>query len=174
VLGGVGWIAVDLVSVRRASAPPTSLLPIQLSIGLYIGTIVLSVVGLIGLHALQRGSYGGVGRAGFYTILAASAAIVVTGVVHLFGSAALEWLANPVGVLGIIVGFSLYGAATVQAGVMPRWYGVMLIVFIPFSVLLGPYANMWMGVVLLVLGSMLWTSGDLPAEQYPSRGLRNI
>jgi hypothetical protein len=156
VLGGMGWIAVYLVSVRFASAPPTSVVPLDLSIGLYMGTIVLSVVGLIGLHALQRGSYGGIGRAGFYTILASSVATVVAGVGYLLGSPVLGWLANPVGTLGIVVGFSLYGAATVQAKVMPRWYGVALIIFLPVTVLLGPYAKLAVGVVQLVLGAVLW------------------
>ena len=74
VLGDVGWIAVYLVSLGFASGPPPSLVLLELSSWLYMGTIVLSVVGLIGLHALQRGSYGGVGRAGFYTILVSSGA----------------------------------------------------------------------------------------------------
>ncbi|HEU4494421.1 MAG TPA: hypothetical protein VFR69_09525, partial [Rubrobacteraceae bacterium] len=118
----------------------------------------------VGLHALQRGSYGGVGRAGFYTILASSLAIVAGGVGHLFGTMALEWLAYPVGMLGVIVGFSLYGAATVQARVLPRWYGVVLIVFLPISVLFGVYDNLWVGVVQLVLGAVLWTRRALPTE----------
>jgi hypothetical protein len=125
-------------------------------------------VGLIGLDALQRGSYGGVGRAGFYTILASSLAIVAGGAGHLFGTMALEWLAYPVGMLGVIVGFSLYGAATVQAGVMPRWYGVVLIVFLPISVLFGTYDNLWVGVVQLVLGSALWRRRAQPSGSAPS------
>lgn len=169
VLGGVGWIAVYLLSVRLTSMPLSTLVPLELSIGLYMGTIVLSVAGIIGLHALQRESYGGVGRAGFYTILASSAAIVVAGVGYLFGSAALGWLANPVGTLGIVVGFSLYGAATVQARVMPRWYGVVLIVFLPVTVLLGPYAKLAVGVVQLVLGAVLWMRRGAATEPPPSR-----
>lgn len=86
------------------------------------------------------------------------------GVGHLFGSMALDWLAYPVGMLGVIVGFSLYGAATVQARVLPRWYGVVLIVFLPISVLFGVYDNLWVGVVQLVLGSVLWTRRALPTE----------
>jgi hypothetical protein len=121
-----------------------------------MATIVISVVGLVGLHVLQRGSYGGVGRAGFYTILASSAAIVAGGIGHLFGSMALEWLAYPVGMLGAIVGFSLYGEATAQAKVIPRWYGVMLIIFLPISVLFGVHDNLWVGVVQLVMGTVLW------------------
>jgi hypothetical protein len=81
---------------------------------------------------------------------------VVAGTGHVFGSMALDWLVYPVGMLGILVGFSLYGAATVQAEVLPRWYGVLLIVYLPISVLLGPYADMWVGAVQLVLGSVLW------------------
>lgn len=82
----------------------------------------------------------------------------------MLGTMALEWLVYPVGMLGVIVGFSLYGAATVQARVLPRWYGVVLIVFLPISVLFGVYDNLWVGVVQLVLGSVLWTRRALPTE----------
>jgi hypothetical protein len=173
MLGGLGWIAVYLLSLRLASAPLPDVLPAEFSLWLYMGTILLSVVGLIGLHAVQRGSYGGVGRAGFYTILASSVAIVAGGIGQLFGSMALEWLAYPVGMLGVIVGFSLYGAATAQARVLPRWYGVMLIVFLPLSVLFGTYDNLWVGVVQLILGSVLWRRRLLPTESAPGEhGLR--
>jgi hypothetical protein len=173
VLGGMGWIAVYLLSLRMASGPPPSFLPLEISLWLYMGTIALSVVGLVGLHALQRGSYGGIGRAGFYTILASSLAIVAGGVGHLFGTMALEWLAYPVGMLGVIVGFSLYGVATVQARVLPRWYGIVLIVFLPISVLFGVYDNLWVGVVQLALGSVLWTRRARPTDNAPRvRGLR--
>ena len=167
VLGGIGWIMVYLVSLRFTSGPPPSFLQPELSFWLYMGTIVLSVVGFIGLHALQRGSYGGIGRAGFYTILASSAAVVAGGAGRLFGSMALDWLAYPVGMLGVIVGFSLYGAATVQARVMPRWYGVALITFLPISVLFGTYDNIWVGMVQLVLGIVLWTRRARPTENAP-------
>ena len=51
-LGGVGWISVYLLSLRLALTPPTSLLPLEFSLWLYMGTIAVSVVGLVGLHAL--------------------------------------------------------------------------------------------------------------------------
>jgi hypothetical protein len=173
VLGGVGWIAVYLLSLKMASAPPPSFMPPEFSLWLYMATIAVSLIGLVGLHALQRRSYGGVGRAGFYTILVSSVVIVASGVGHLFGSMALDWLAYPVGMVGVIVGFSLYGAATVQAKVLPRWYGVVLIVFLPISVLFGVYDNLWVGAVQLVLGTVLWTRRARPTESAPRvHGLR--
>ena len=66
-----------------------------------------------------------------------------------------------------MVGFSLYGVATVHAKVLPRWYGVVLIVFLPISVFLGVYAYIWVGVVQLVLGSVLWTRRARPTESAP-------
>jgi hypothetical protein len=97
----------------------------------------------------------------------------IWGQASLLHSAALEWLVYPVGMLSIMVGFSLYGVATVHAKVLPRWYGVVLIVFLPISVFLGVYAYIWVGVVQLVLGSVLWTRRALPTESAPRvHGLR--
>jgi hypothetical protein len=69
----------------------------------------------------------------------------------------------------MIVGFVLYGAATVQARVLPRWYGVLLIVFAPIGEALGTnYGNIWLGLALLVLGYALWLRRGASTEQ-PSR-----
>jgi hypothetical protein len=76
-------------------------------------------------------------------------------VVFLAGSSALEWISFP-GTLAMLVGFVLYGAATVQARVLPRWYGLALIVSMPVSLPLATYGTTLFGLILLVLGYVLW------------------
>ena len=97
---------------------------------MFVAAHLLSVAGLVGLHALQKDSYGLLGRAGFYLALAAMAARAFGAVVFLAGSSALEWISLPA-TLGMLVGFVLYGVATLRARVLPRWYGVALIVSLP-------------------------------------------
>jgi len=126
-------------------------------------------VGIVGLHALQQGSYGRIGRAGFYAVLVAIALQVLGALVSLITrSPALAWLVSPVGLLVLIVGFVLYGAASLQARVLPRWYAVLLIVFVPVSAALGSaYGNIWSGAVLLVLGFVLYSRSEALVEDPP-------
>ena len=49
--------------------------------------LLLLALGLIGLHALQKESYGRIGRAGFHTALAATVVRFLVVVEHLVGMA---------------------------------------------------------------------------------------
>jgi hypothetical protein len=64
----------------------------------------------------------------------------------------------------LLVGFVLYGVATVQARVLPRWYGLALIVALPVTLPLATYGTTLFGLILLVLGSR---GGAITAQ--PSR-----
>ena len=133
MLGGVFWVVWSLlgrVSFEAAGSPFAD--------GLLLLAALLTLAGLAGLHALQGGSYGRIGRAGFYTtavglLLQALAALLLL----LMGSDAwevtLQWLVAPVGSLIVLVGLVLYGAATLQARVLARWCGVGLIVVPPLA-----------------------------------------
>ncbi len=70
--------------------------------------------------------------------------------------------------MGVLVGFVLYGAATLQARVLPRWCGVGLIVGLPVTIALENYGTILFGLLWLALGYMLWSRRGAPAEQ-PSR-----
>ena len=62
MLGGVFWVVWSLlgrVSFEAAGSPFAD--------GLLLLAALLTLAGLAGLHALQGGSYGRIGRAGFYT-----------------------------------------------------------------------------------------------------------
>ena len=129
---------------------------------------VLEVVGLLGFHALQGSNYGRIGRAGLYTTIGAIVLwefLILTG---LLGSdVGLGWLVA-VGVLGTLVGLVLYGAATLQARVLPRWCGIAFIILVPVGILLVDYASLWEGLVWLALGYGLWSHRGAAAEQ-PAR-----
>ncbi len=52
----------------------------------YIVAALLMVVGLLGLHALQKDNYGRIGRGGFWTVVVASLAQVLGVIVFLIHS----------------------------------------------------------------------------------------
>jgi len=130
----------------------------------------LLVVGLLGFHALQGRNYGRIGRAGLYTTVGA---IVVWEFLILAGLFAGDdggpgWLVA-VGVLGTLVGLVLYGAATLQARVLPRWCGILFIILMPVGILLGDLQPIWGGLVWLALGYALWSQSSGAASEQPSR-----
>jgi hypothetical protein len=135
--------------------------------------IVLIPVGMVGFHTLQKGSYGLIGRAGFWTVVIAALAWALSLAAYLWwGISGLLWLAFPVGPLGLLVGFALYGAACVQAKVLPRWCGVAFIVAVPIALFLMRFgvarSLIWFGLVWLALGYMLWSRRGATAEQPPT------
>ncbi len=160
MLGGVAWAVDSLLVLAIPEAGWTNVV--------FVIAVLLVLAGLVGLHALQREDYGRVGRGGFWTVTVASLAQVLGLVVFLSGSDALNWLVFPVGTLAVLVGFVLYGAATLQARVLPRWCGVGLIVGPALTVVLGDYGGILFGLFWLALGYVLWSRTETPARQ-PSR-----
>ncbi len=176
--GGVLFIVYSLLGVATGKGDESGPLDI-----LAILAYVLLAVGLVGFHALQQRSYGRIGRAGLYTTIAAFVLWEILLLGGLLGSGEeLEWLVL-VGVLGTLVGEVLYGAATLQARVLPRWCGVLFIVLTPGTILASLAAFrardflwdaasiLWTGLAWLALGYGLWShrSSGAAAEQQPSR-----
>jgi hypothetical protein len=151
MLGGVMWVVLGLGAVVGY----LQAIPGREDVVLFVIALLLTAAGLVGLNALQSYSYGLLGRAGLYIALAAVAARILGAVVFLAGSSALEWISLP-GTSGMLVGFVLYGIATVQASVLPRWYGLALIVSMPISLPLAGYGTALFGLILVVLGYVLW------------------
>jgi hypothetical protein len=58
------------------------------------------------------------------------------------GEALAEWLMT-VGVLGTLVGEVLYGAATLQARVLPRWCGILFIILCPVRSFLFSFGGLF-------------------------------
>ena len=151
MLGAVMWVVLGL----SALVGYLQAIPGREDVVLFVVAHLFLAAGLVGLHALQKENYGLLGRVCFYFALAAVAARILGAVVFLAGSSALEWISLP-GTLGMLVGFVLYGVATVQARVLPRWYGLALIVVLPVSLPLAGYGTALFGLLLLVLGYVLW------------------
>ena len=162
MLGGAVWTVLGLSALFGY----LQAIPGREDVVLFAVALLLTVAGFVGLHALQGGSYGLLGRVGFYVALVAMAARLSGAVVYLAGSTALEWISWP-GTLGMLVGFVLYGLATLRAGVLPRWYGLALIFSMPVSLPLGVYGTALFGLILVVLGYVLWSRKDTTTGQSP-------
>ncbi len=172
IAAGVAWIAVSFLGFvveNPALSPEVNFL--------YVVAVLLMLGGLVGFHALQRRNYGIIGQVSFYTIIAATFAQVLGWLAIFTGaSAALVWFVLPASILAVLVGFVLYGVATLQARVLPRWCGIVLIIAVPVLVALGGMSGspgisigyVWFGLVWLLLGYLLWLQRSMPAEQ-PSR-----
>ena len=131
---------------------------------MFVVAMLLMLAGMMGFHALQQGNYGRLGWVGFYAVVVGVLALVLGLVLLLSGSTALLWLL-PVATLAVLVGFALYGVATLQARVLPRWCGVALIVAFPAAIALGTYAYFWLGLVWLALGYVLWRQSSTTTER---------
>jgi hypothetical protein len=131
---------------------------------MFVVAMLLMLAGMMGFHALQQGNYGRLGWVGFYAVVVGVLALVLGLVLLLSGSTALLWLL-PVATLVVLVGFALYGVATLQARVVPRWCGVALIVAFPAAIALGTYAYFWLGLVWLALGYVLWRQSSTTTER---------
>ena len=136
---------------------------------LVILAMFLEVVALVGFHALQGRNYGRIGRAGLYTTIGSIVLFELLLLAGLWGGDVGLDLLAAVGVLGLLVGLVLYGAATLQARLLPRWCGILFILFMPVGILLGDLQPIWTGLVWLALGYALWSQSGGAAGEQPSR-----
>ena len=140
--------------------------------GLLLLAALLTLAGLVELHALQGGNYGSIGRAGFYTAAVGLLAQALAALLLLMGIEIL-WLVAPVGSLAVMVGLVLYGAATLQAMVLPPWCGLVLIVVPPIAFYMNSkvfYGSLALyGLLWVALGYVLWSRRGTLTEQRPSR-----
>jgi hypothetical protein len=175
MLASVAFMVLVLIPKARDGSP----FYIFGSVLLFVAVWLLLLVALGGFHALQKEHYGRIGRAGFYTVIVGASAMIViqllTWVGVTLGITALVF-PDPVGLLIVMVGFVLYGVATLQARVLPRWCGVGLIVGVPvligISVVSEEYGEMLGGILFgllwLALGYVLWSESGTAAE-HPAR-----
>jgi hypothetical protein len=176
--GGVAGMLAGLTFIVLMLIPegsPGSFLYVLNSL-VFIVAVLFVLVGLAGFHALQQGNYGRIGRGGLYTVIAAGFVQILAQVGLLSGSMAFRFL-DFLGLLGVMVGLVLYGAATLQARVLPRWCGVGFIVGLPLwwvlAVILGnEYGGSLGGIIFgflwLGLGYVLFSRRGTTTEQ-PTR-----
>jgi hypothetical protein len=141
----------------------------------YLQEILFSIAslgmlaGIVGFHARQAPSYGRLGTVGFYaTFIGIIFLLASTVATILAGREVLDWLFI-LGFAGTLIGFVLFGAATLRARVLPRWCGVLLIIAalgIPVYFTLGNYGGTILyGLIWLGLGYGLWLQRGMSAEQ---------
>jgi hypothetical protein len=167
MVGGVLWIVVFTIYASRPSG--AGLTPPYRSFeGLGLPALIsllLVVVGLVGLHARQRGLYGRLGTSGFVLALVGAALIVASG-----GSWPLVFIAFFLLMLGSL----LVGVATLLANALPRWGAVLLIVG---SVVLFFFntetAQAWLalpyGVAWASVGYLLFSERGAASAGQPAR-----
>ncbi len=162
-LGGLTWLFLGL----SARLGYLQAIPGREDVVLYVVALLFTAAGLVGLHTLQKQSYGILGQAGLYFTLVAITARILGAVVFLAGSSALERF-SLITTSSMLVGLVVYGVATLRARVLPRWYGLALIVAMPISLPLSVYGTALFGLILAVLGYVLWLHREAADEQ-PSR-----
>ena len=161
MLGGAVWVILGLSGVLGY----LQAIPGREDVVLLIVALLLTAAELVGLHVLRGRSYGLLGRAGLYIAVASLLSRALGAGVYLAGSSALQWISYPWGTIGMLVGFVVYGVATLRARVLPLWYGFALIVSVPISLPLGAYGTTLFGFIMLALGYALWSRKGTSTEQ---------
>jgi hypothetical protein len=132
------------------------------------------VVGFIGLHMAQRGSYGRLGTTGFATVLVGFVLITAgsVGEFWVFSDQSYvgagrnaSWILFLLGHLVLVIGTLLFGIATVRAKVFPQQPALL------FAVMGVGVVVPFLGAVLFAipfawLGYLLW-SGKYQRERQP-------
>ena len=159
IAGGVVWVVEGLLLLILAI--PES----AVTDGLFSIAALCTVGGFVGFHALQKDDYGRIGRGGLWTVVVATLALVLGLIVSSLGSTALEGPFFPVVTLAVFTGFVLYGAATLQVRVLPRWCGIGFIVGPFLFTILGDFGAILFGLLWLALGYVLWSQRDTAVGQ---------
>jgi hypothetical protein len=159
IMGGVLFVAAPLFG--RYFPQTMQGIPME---AFLVVALLLVPIGMVGFHALQRHNYRRMGHTGFWMVVAGPLAVALGAASYLwwgsvFGSSLL-WLAMPVGPLVLVVGFVLYGIATLQAGVLSRWCGVVFIAAVPVALassIAESFASVFMvfGLAWIALGYAL-------------------
>jgi hypothetical protein len=119
MVGGLLWAAQNVLVLTVEQ--------IRWTEGVFLVALLLVLAGVFGFHFLQADRYGPIGRAGLWTIFGATLVQEIGLLIFILGDATLFWVVPRVGYIAMIVGYVLFGAATLQARVVPRWCGLALL-----------------------------------------------
>jgi hypothetical protein len=98
-----------------------------------VAAFALTLVTIVGLHALQRGRYGRLGTAGSLLTFVGYALVLVSAhLITVVGGEPVSFV-RLMGGLVMVVGSILLGVMTLYARVLPWWGGVLLIVSFPLD-----------------------------------------
>jgi hypothetical protein len=145
--------------------------------------VLLLPLGLVGLYARQSEAAGPLGLLGFVvafagTVLVAGFAWTNTFVAPVLATSAPQLFnAGPppgrsLSFLIFAIGWLLFGAASLLARVYPPRAVISLIVgavLAALAIFLVPFAGVVFNVAVAWLGFVLFTGGDVPASEQPSR-----
>ena len=101
---------------------------------LFVLGLAGTLVTIAGLCALQRGHYGRTGEAGSLTAFVGHALLLSAATATALAGREVLDAVFPLGVLAVLVGLVLLGAATLQARVLLRWCRVLLIAGFPLTI----------------------------------------
>ena len=159
-------VGEDLAAVTSPKWVPAHLV--------YWVSVILMQLGLVGLYARQVEKAGWLGLAGFVlafigTGFVESILIMVSTIMPLIGAEAPTIFDQamtppafllPVFIGGFGVGYILFGAATMRAGVLPRWSGLLLIIGVSFFMISeGPLFDRTLSHVIATIGDVVFGLG---------------
>ena len=178
VLSAMGDLLRLFVDVESSETATTT--PYFLVFFLYLLGAVLLLLGLVGLYASQSEAAGVLGLVGFLVAFLGTALLAGVLWFELFITPSLATRAPglaeaELGLAGFIlvfllgvVGWVLFGAATLRARTYPRWAAVLLMIGGVVAFVPVPLAGTVFSVAIVWLGLVLFTGGSGPAER-PSR-----
>lgn len=182
VLSGASSVIGDLLSliVDLESAESAATAPYVIVFLLYLLGAVLLLLGLVGLYTSQSEAAGVLGLLGFLVAFLGTALVSGALWFELFITPSLateapELAEAELGLAGfilsflsVIVGWILFGVATLRARVYPRPAAVLLIVGAMVSFVPIPLSGVFLSVAVAWFGLMLFTGRGMAGEQ-PSR-----
>jgi hypothetical protein len=141
---------------------------------IYWVSAILMLFSLIGLYARQVEKAGWLGLVGFVlafigTAFVGSIFVMASTVIHLVAvenPALFERVGTPstatvlVVVLGFSLGYILFGVASMRAGVLPRWSGLLLIIGVSFFMISeAPLFDRSLSHVIVTVGDVVFGLG---------------
>ncbi len=175
MIGDLLSLVVDLESAESAATTPYMLVFL-----LYLLGTVLLLLGLVGLYSSQSEPAGFLRLLGFLVAFLGTALVSGALWFELFITPSLaveapELAEAELGLAGfaisfllVVVGWVLFGVATLRARVYPRLAAALLIVGAVASLVPIPLSGVVLSVAVAWLGLMLFTGRGMPSEQ-PSR-----
>lgn len=175
VIGDLLRLFVDVESAESATTAPYAFVFLMYLVG-----AALLLIGLVGIYASQSEEAGVLGLVGFLVAFLGTVLLAGTLWFELFITPALAVEAPrlaeaELGLAGfilsfllVVLGWLLFGAATLRARVYPRWPAVLLIVGVVVSFFPIPLSGVVFSVAVAWMGFVLFTRTGATAQQ-PSR-----
>jgi hypothetical protein len=134
LLAATAWTISGIMALVLVQPPATNMGPVgSLSWYLIESSDAIAEVGMmgavVGLHARQTPNYGRLGMAGSTVAFFGAAFAALSTVLWLLthNGDGIVGLLFSLGGPGTLVGFPILGVATLRAGVLPRWCGLLLV-----------------------------------------------